>query len=73
MASFSEFQRTTVEQVISIPAAEPWGACWNEVYNCLNKACNDFLKYYGRDPADDDISVRVTDSTIEIIYKTGAK
>lgn len=69
MASWTETERTRVTVEYTIPAAEPWGACWNEVLRVLHLAQEEYFKLYQRWPSDDAIRVHVTDDAITVIYE----
>ena len=58
--------RRTVEY--RVPAAEPWGACWNQVNQALSKARDEYCAALNKWPADDAIRVHVTDEAVVISF-----
>lgn len=70
-----EVTRRTVEYVV--PAAELWGACWNEVSLAIHQATQE-LRGIGlcpadREPADDQIRVHPTDEAVIVAIELRAE
>jgi hypothetical protein len=74
MADWTRAERTRVTVEYEVPAKEPWGACWNQVQQALDVAREEYFHNYEHGPADDAISVHVTDDAIKVIFekKNGA-
>lgn len=66
MTDWSRSERTVKTVEYTVPASEPWGACWNQVQQALDAACREYNERYKRDrePSDDAIRAHVTDDAI---------
>lgn len=63
-----EVTRTTIEY--HVPVNEPWGADWNQVYNALNSAVDEWSKtHQGRTPWDNSIRVHTLEDEIVISFE----
>lgn len=69
MANWTRTERTRVTVEYEVPAAEPWGACHNEVTLALTRAREEYFTACGRWPADDVIRVHVTDGSIRVVFE----
>ena len=74
MADWSRRERTIRVVEYVVPAAEPWGACWNQVQQALNAAIS-HLRPVGTgpdwEPSDDAIRIHVGDGEIVLRIETG--
>lgn len=73
MATWSRRERVTRRIEFPVPADEPWGACWNQVFGAVNAAIAE-LRASGRlgemeEPSDDAIRVLAGDDEIVIYYE----
>lgn len=72
MANWSRSERVVRTVVYTIPASEPWGACWTEVDQAMEAALQDYSRRYGRHPADDAIRVHAGDGVITVVFEVPA-
>jgi len=70
MPTWSRGEKTVTTVEWRIPAAPPWGACWNEVYNVITMAIEEYveMKQSTSTPADDAIRVHPEDDVIVVSY-----
>lgn len=64
MADWSRSERVVKTVEYTVPASEPWGACWSQVQQALDAAFRDYAELYERNPSDDAITAHVTDDAI---------
>lgn len=69
MADWTRAERTRVTVEYEIPAAEPWGACWNQVQQAISVACREYEAAYGKLPADDAVRVHAGDDAIRVVFE----
>jgi hypothetical protein len=74
MATWSRRERVTRTVEWTVPASEPWGACWSEVAQAINQATRE-LREAGRlgeseDPSDSLIRVKVGDEEVIVFYES---
>ncbi len=70
MATWSRTEKTVTTVEWHIPADQPWGACWNEVYNVILMALEEYktMKHSTNRPSDDSIRVHAQDDVIVVSY-----
>lgn len=70
MPTWSRREKTVTTVEWLIPAPEPWGACWNEVYNVIDMSIEEYKRMKGEfaTPSDDAIRVRTEDDVIVVSY-----
>lgn len=73
MATWSRRERVTRTVEWTVPAAEPWGACWSEVVQAINQATRE-LREAGRlgeseEPSDSLIRVKVGDEEVIVFFE----
>lgn len=74
MATWSRRERVTRTVEWVVPAAPPWGACWNQVVQAINQAMAE-LRTAGRlgefeEPSDTLIRVLTGDDEVIVFYET---
>lgn len=73
MAEYSRRVMRTTRVEFSVPAAEPWGACWVEVMKAIRAATRELVEAgrlaEGADPSDDTIRIRVGDDEVIVCYE----
>lgn len=73
MSTVYRRERKTVHIEYVVPAREPWGACWVEVYKAVAAAISelraDGLLGETQEPSDDRIRMRVEDEAIVVYYE----
>lgn len=73
MATWSRRERVTRTAEWTVPASEPWGACWSEVTQAINQATRE-LREAGRlgeseEPPDSLIRILAGDDEIIVYYE----
>lgn len=71
MADWGRGGRVTHTVEYTIPAREPWGACWNQVQQAVDAAIAEYCRVHGLngEPADDAVRVHVTDDSVVISFE----
>ena len=64
--SRSEVTETTVNY--TVPATEPWGATWAEIYQAISAALEEIRGGGGGIPSDDAIRVHAVDEAIVVSF-----
>lgn len=72
MATYTSKTVLTERHEFSVPATEPWGACWAEVMKAIRAAHSELwalgLVPEGRDASDDAIRILPGDEDVVVFY-----
>lgn len=72
MATYSRREVHTTRVEFLVPAAEPYGACWVEVYKAVSAAIAEMRASGrlgpGQEPSDDAIQIRPGDDEVIVSY-----
>lgn len=69
MATWSRAERTAVTVEYSVPAPQPWGACWDQIEQALSAAVGEAAMVLDRRPSADTIRVHARDDEIVISFE----
>lgn len=73
MSTYSRRERVTRTVEWTVPANQPWGACWTEVFGAVNDAIRELRASGGlgefEEPSDDAIRVLAGDDEIIVFYE----